>query len=112
MFFLGIVFPNGGNNPRHPTQIYEAVLEGIILFFIVNFFYKKKSKNYGFTSGIFLIFYGIFRIFVEFFREPDMHIGYIIEPFFTTGILLCIPMILLGLMLTNFYDRNRKNFKK
>ena len=92
-FFLGVIFPNGGPNPRHPTQIYEAALEGIILFFIVNFFYKKKYKTNGFTSGTFLIFYSLFRIIIEFMREPDSHLGYILAPNITMGILLCIPMI-------------------
>ncbi len=108
-FFLGIIFPNGGENPRHPTQLYEAFLEGIVLFFLVNFFYKYKCVFPGYTSGIFLIFYGIFRIFIEFFREPDRHIGYIIEPFITTGIILCLPMVILGSVLLYLNDRNRKN---
>ena len=111
-FFLGVIFPNGGTNPRHPTQLYEAFLEGIVLFFIVNVFYKYKNNSPGLSSGIFLIFYAMFRIFVEFFREPDHHIGYIIEPFITTGIILSLPMIFLGLGLIFFNDRNRKNFKK
>ena len=70
--------------------------------------YKKNHKKAGFTSGVFLIFYGIFRIFIEFFREPDTHIGYLIEPFITVGIILCLPMILLGIVLVNFNDKNRK----
>ena len=106
--FFGIVFPNGGPNPRHPSQIYEALLEGLLLFILVNYFYKKNHKKPGFTSGVFLIFYGIFRIFIEFFREPDTHIGYLIEPFITVGIILCLPMILLGIVLLNFNDKNRK----
>ncbi len=108
-FFLGIIFPNGGENPRHPTQLYEAFLEGIVLFFLVNFFYKYKCVFPGYTSGIFLIFYGIFRIFIEFFREPDRHLGYIVEPFITTGIILSLPMIILGSILLYLNDRNRKN---
>ena len=111
-FFLGIIFPNGGENARHPTQLYEAFLEGIVLFFLVNFFYRFKKNSPGYTSGIFLIFYGIFRIFVEFFREPDRHIGYLIEPYITTGIILCLPMIILGIVLIFLNDRNRKNYKK
>ena len=111
-FFLGVIFPNGGINPRHPTQLYEAFLEGIVLFFIVNFIYINKNAFPGYTSGIFLIFYGIFRIFIEFFREPDHHIGYLIEPYITTGIILCIPMVALGIVLLLFYDRNRKNYQK
>ena len=109
-FFLGVVFPNGGTNPRHPTQLYEAFLEGLVLFFLVNIFYKYKNSFPGLTSGVFLIFYAIFRIFVEFFRTPDHHIGYIIEPYITTGIILSLPMIVLGLGLIFLNDRNRKNY--
>ena len=109
-FFLGVIFPNGGTNPRHPTQLYEAFLEGLVLFFLVNFFYKYKHSFPGLTSGVFLIFYAVFRIFVEFFREPDHHIGYIIEPYITTGIILSLPMIVLGLGLIFLNDRNRKNY--
>ncbi len=108
-FFLGIVFPNGGPNPRHPSQLYEALLEGILLLILVNFFYKYKNNSPGFTSGIFLVFYGIFRIFIEFFREPDIHIGYILGNYLTIGILLCLPMIALGVLLITLNDRNRKN---
>ena len=108
-FFLGIIFPNAGPNPRHPSQLYEAFLEGILLFVLVNIFYKYKNSFPGFSSGIFLIFYGLFRIFIEFFREPDSHIGYIIDPYLTTGIILCFPMIALGIFLLALNDRNRKN---
>ena len=109
-FFLGVIFPNGGKNPRHPTQLYEAFLEGIILFLIVNFLYINKNDSPGYTSGIFLIFYGMFRIFVEFFREPDDHIGYLVEPYITTGIILSFPMVALGIVLLFLNDKNRKNY--
>jgi phosphatidylglycerol:prolipoprotein diacylglycerol transferase len=110
--FFGVIFPNGGPNPRHPSQIYEAFLEGIVLFLLVNSMYKKKCKKSGYTCGIFLIFYSIFRIFIEFFREPDAHIGYLVEPNITIGIFLCLPMILLGIFLISYYDKNRKNYKR
>ena len=84
----GVVFPNGGDAPRHPSQIYEACLEGIVLFLILNYFYKKKFGIEGYCSSLFLILYGIFRIIVEFIREPDSHIGYIFGNFLTNGILL------------------------
>ena len=112
-FFLGVIFPNGGNNPRHPTQLYEAFLEGIVLFVIVNFLYINKNTFPGYTSAIFLIYYSVFRVFIEFFREPDQHIGYLVEPYITTGIILCLPMIALGIvMIILLNDRNRKNYKK
>ena len=95
----GFVFPNIDNNTRHPSQLYEAFLEGIILFLIMNLiFFNKKYKN-GICSFLFLIFYGIFRIISEFFREPDIQIGYIFGQI-SMGILLSSFMILIGLILT------------
>ena len=87
----GVVFPNGGHAPRHPSQIYEAFLEGLILFLILNYFYKKKFFIAGYCSSLFLILYGIFRIIVEFIREPDNHLGYIFGNFLTNGIFLSLP---------------------
>ena len=108
--FLGIIFPNGGPNPRHATQLYEAFLEGIILFIIINIFYKKYFNKPGYTSSLFLILYGLFRSLIELLREPDPHIGYIIEPYLTLGMLLCLPMILIGLLFSYFLNAkyNRK----
>jgi len=63
------------NLNRHPSQIYEAIFEGIVLFIILNLFYKKLSKKNGSISFLFIIFYSIFRFFIEFTREPDAHIG-------------------------------------
>jgi len=60
---------------RHPSQIYEAIFEGIVLFIFLNLFYKKLSKKNGLISSLFIIFYSIFRFFIEFTREPDAHIG-------------------------------------
>ena len=92
---------------RTTDYTHQGILE---VFLIVNFFYTHKYAFPGFTSGIFLVFYSVFRIFVEFFREPDNHIGYIIEPYITTGIILSLPMIVLGLGLIFLNDRNRKNY--
>ncbi len=109
----GIVFPNGGDLPRHPSQIYEAILEGLILFLIMNYVYRKSSSQYGLTSCYFLIFYGFFRIFVEFYREPDSHLGYIVGDKISMGILLSIPMIVLGIILRFKLDVGfRRNNKK
>ena len=88
----GVVFPNGGDAPRHPSQIYEACLEGIVLFLILNYFYKKKFNIEGYCSSLFLILYGIFRIIIEFIREPDNHIGYIFGNFLTNGIFLSVHL--------------------
>ena len=76
--YWGIIFPTVDNFSRHPSQLYEAFLEGIVLFLILNFImFKTKSKR-GTCSYMFLILYGCLRIFSELFREPDAHIGYLI----------------------------------
>jgi len=97
-----MIFPDGGPLPRHPSQLYEAFLEGFVLF-VALWFLKDKFSKSGVLSSIFLILYGIFRFFVEFFREPDPQIGYILG-LFTMGQILCSIMILSGLGLF-FYRR-------
>lgn len=99
-----MIFPEGGPLPRHPSQLYEAALEGFALFVILWFFKDKFSRS-GIVSSLFLILYGVFRFFVEFFREPDPQIGYILGVF-TMGQVLCSIMIVSGLGLL-FY-RSRK----
>ena len=91
----GIVFPEGGNLPRHPSQLYEAALEGIALFLIVRIASRRSSAT-GVASWSFCAGYGLFRCFVEFFRQPDNQIG-IIGGMFSMGQLLSLPMFLLGL---------------
>ena len=72
----GVVFPNAGDLPRHPSQLYEAILEGLVILLILFIMIKKNLLNYkGLISGSFLFLYGLFRVFVENFREPDLHIG-------------------------------------
>ena len=83
---------------RHPSQLYEALLEGIILFLILLLTYLKKNYKIGKCSCYFLIFYGIFRIFSEFFREPDVQLGYFFGSL-TMGMLLSILMILFGFVI-------------
>jgi phosphatidylglycerol:prolipoprotein diacylglycerol transferase len=94
-----MVFPNGGPEPRHPSQIYEAALEGIVLFaalFAFARFTAARSKL-GMLSGVFLVGYGLSRFTVEFFREPDPQLGFL--AFGTTmGQLLSLPMIAVGLL--------------
>lgn len=90
--FVGIVFPDGGPYPRHPSQLYEGVLEGLVLFAIM-FWLHRKQKYYGIVSTFFLIGYGAFRFIVEFFREPDVQVGYLMT-YFTMGQLLCVVMII------------------
>jgi phosphatidylglycerol:prolipoprotein diacylglycerol transferase len=95
-----MVFPHGGPEPRHPSQLYHAALEGILLFIIMAVLAhqpKLRGKE-GFLSGIFLILYALFRAFVEFFREPDIQLGFLFGGI-TMGQLLCIPMALFGIFL-------------
>ena len=95
--------------PRHPSQLYEAFLEGILLFIIVHIF-ARRPRSSGQVAGIFLVFYGFFRFLVEFVRQPDAQFlnKQALLPMFdwiTRGQLLCIPMILLGLwFLRNLYS--------
>ena len=96
--FWGIIFPNIDNNMRHPSQLYEAFLEGVILFIIMNSILSKDNYKTGTCSYIFLIFYGIFRIFSEFFREPDLHIGYLFE-LISMGTMLSVLMVLAGIII-------------
>ncbi len=91
------------NVNRHPSQLYEAFLEGIVLFLIIRFFTKKKYlEKPGKISSLFLIFYSIFRFFSEIFRSPDVHIGYLIFNL-TTGQILSLIFLISGLIL--FYKK-------
>ncbi len=94
----GMVFPFGGPLPRHPSQLYQALLEGVVLFVIL-WLYSSKPRPVGAVSGLFLMGYGVFRFGVEFVREPDAHIGYLAFDWFTMGQLLTLPMIIAGLAL-------------
>ncbi len=96
--FWGVIFPNIDSNLRHPSQLYEAFLEGLILFIIMNFIIFKKNYKTGTCSYLFLIIYGIFRIFSEFFRQPDSQIGYLFATV-SMGMLLSMFMILAGFIL-------------
>ena len=92
------IFPTGGPIPRHPSQLYEAALEGIVLLLVLALliFGAKKLKTPGFVAGAFVSGYGLSRIFVEFFREPDQHIGYLSGGWLTMGMVLSLPMVLVG----------------
>jgi phosphatidylglycerol:prolipoprotein diacylglycerol transferase len=93
----GVVFPNGGDLPRHPSQLYEASLEGLVLFALMMLFARIPSlrEKTGLLSGLFLSHYAIFRFVAEFFREPDEQLGFLFAGA-TMGQLLCIPMFLFG----------------
>ena len=94
----GVIFPTIDMLPRHPSQLYEALLEGVILFFILNIFILKKNYITGTCSYLFLIGYGFLRIVSEFFREPDTQIGYLFD-LFSMGTALSFLMILSGIIL-------------
>ena len=104
----GIIFPEIDNLSRHPSQLYEAFLEGIVLFVLINFLFLKKNFNYGLISFLFLIFYGIFRIVSEFFREPDKHIGYIFD-FISLGSLLSVGMMIFAIIFILKINLNGQN---
>lgn len=93
----GMIFPNAGPYPRHPSQLYEFLLEGVVLFFIL-WIYAWKQKPMGAISGLFALCYGLSRVIVECFREPDAQIGYVVLGL-TEGQLLSFPLILVGLLL-------------
>ena len=84
--------------PRHPSQLYQFALEGLLLFIIVFWFSRKPRPRFS-ISGVFLFFYGSFRFFVEFFRQPDRHIGFDALGWLTRGQLLSMPMIAIGLLI-------------
>ena len=93
-----VVFPNGGPLPRHPSQLYEAALEGLLLLLVLNILawkFKALSKP-GLLTGLFLIGYGASRAFIEFFREPDAHLGFLFDAI-TMGQILSLPMIGAGI---------------
>ena len=101
----GMVFPEGGSLPRHPSQLYEALLEGLVLFVLLRWLYKK-SLYPGTVFWAFVGSYGLFRFLVEFVREPDVHIGLALGPL-TRGQLLTVPMLAAGLAMMIIYARRR-----
>ena len=103
----GVIFPKIDNIPRHPSQIYEALLEGVILFLILNLLVGKKFFNHGGVSLLFIILYGIFRIISEQFRQPDEHIGYIFG-YLSVGSALSVMMIILGILFLSRFILNEK----
>ncbi|PID64179.1 MAG: hypothetical protein CR963_01225, partial [Gammaproteobacteria bacterium] len=112
----GVVFPNGGTLPRHPSQLYEALLEGLLLFVII-LLYARKKPPAGRLSGLFLLGYAIARFVVEFVRVPDAHIGYtklqwLHIDWLTRGQLLSLPMAIIGLYLLMRKPLTRDNPRK
>lgn len=95
-----MVFPHGGPLARHPSQLYEALLEGLALFVALAWLWRKEAlrRRIGWLSGAFLVGYGLARSLAEFFREPDAHIGFLVGGV-TMGQILSLPMIAAGLWL-------------
>ena len=104
-----VIFPAGGSISRHPSQIYEALLEGIVLFVLINFFALRKKFLFkaGYTSGTFLILYSLLRILGEYFREPDEHIGYIFGSI-SMGSLLSFATALSGILILFFISKKNE----
>ena len=90
----GMVFRGAGDLPRHPSQVYQFLLEGLLLFAVL-WLYARKDRPMGHVSGAFLLGYGLLRFTAEFFREPDAHLG-LLSLGMSMGQWLCVPMVLLG----------------
>ncbi len=101
-----VTFINVDNLPRHPSQLYEALLEGLVLFFILIYFKNKFLNRPGLISGLFLIIYSILRFFVEFYRVPDEQLGYIFLNL-SMGQVISLVFILSGLIIFYFKYENR-----
>lgn len=103
----GIIFPNGGPYPRHPSQLYEAALEGLVLSVVMYLVWRRETLRAkpGVLSGTFLAGYGLSRMVVELFRQPDAHLGFLAGGV-TMGQLLSVPMVLAGAALIA-YARKR-----
>ena len=99
-FPFAFIYPLIDNNPRHPSQLYEAFFEGAVLFIILYLIFIKNSKKYsaGIISAYFLILYSIFRFLIEFLREPDSHLGLFLN-YFSMGQILCIPILFAGILI-------------
>ena len=103
-----VIFPAIDSLERHPSQLYEAFLEGIVLFFILNRIIFKNNYKMGMCSCLFLIYYGIFRVISEYFREPDIQLGYLFN-LFSMGTILSFFMILAGLFILNTLRKKDEN---
>lgn len=108
----GMVFPGAGPLPRHPSQLYEALLEGVVLF-VVLWWYSRRPRPRMTTTGLFLLLYGIFRFLIEFVRMPDPQLGFIAFGWMTRGQELSLPMIFFGLLFLGWgwWRERRRNIK-
>jgi len=103
----GMIFPQVDNIARHPSQLYEFALEGVVMFCIL-WWFSKKERPTGAISGLFLILYGSFRFLVEFTRQPDAHLG-LLELGFSMGQWLSMPMVIVGVWM--LWAAKRKHFE-
>lgn len=105
----GMIYPHAGPLPRHPSEIYEFLLEGVTLFLIMWFFSRKPRPRFA-VSALFLLGYGCFRFFCECFRQPDPQYGYLLWGWVTMGQILSFPMIVAGIVaLCLIYGRKKHN---
>jgi phosphatidylglycerol:prolipoprotein diacylglycerol transferase len=107
----GMVFPGAGPLPRHPSELYEALLEGAVLFIIL-WTYSRKPRPLMSVSGLFLLFYGIFRFLIEFVRVPDVQLGYLAGGWLTMGQILSTPMIVIGAFMLWWSHRKPQAIQK
>ena len=112
------MFPRGGDLPRHPSQLYEAAAEGLLLLILMYLLSRqpKIRERHGFLSGSFLVLYGLMRFGIEFFREPDPQLGFLfgnnatgVMTGITMGQVLCLPMILAGLVIIVWSVRKKSH---
>jgi phosphatidylglycerol---prolipoprotein diacylglyceryl transferase len=108
----GVIFPGGGDLPRHPSQLYEGLLEGVLVFLVIRYFthVRHALRKPGLVAGIFGIGYALSRIFVEFFRLPDSHIGYLAFGWLTMGMVLSLPILIGGIALVG-WAQSRRNVR-
>ena len=109
-FFISVIYPTIDNLPRHPSQLYEALFEGLVLFIIlISYFFKNNKKiNNGFITGLFLVLYSFFRFIIEYIREPDLHLGLFFN-FISMGQILSIPLFILGIILLRKNEYRKTN---
>ncbi len=107
---FGMIFPREGAAavPRYPSQLAEAFLEGLVLFFII-WIYSSRPRPSGAVAGMFLIWYGLFRIGVEFLREPDAHIGFLAFDWLTMGQVLSLPLVIFGFIMWSYARSQQGN---